>query len=176
MQLVLLPENSGEVLTLAKLAKKTGIDYLVIKPYSQHPQSITDKYSKIKYSDYEKLSSDLAKLNGDGFSAIFRLNTMRKWDDAFKSYDRCCALPFWTYIDAGGNVWGCSMFLGDKNFLYGNIYEQSFKSIWNGRQRKASLEYVKKMSTKNCRINCRMDEINRYLWDLKNLPEHVNFI
>ena len=28
----------------------------------------------------------------------------------------------------------------------------------------------------NCRKACRLDEINKYLWMLKNPPEHVNFI
>jgi hypothetical protein len=34
----------------------------------------------------------------------------------------------------------------------------------------------KKLDVSRCRVNCRMDEINRYLWDLKSPPEHVNFI
>lgn len=33
-----------------------------------------------------------------------------------------------------------------------------------------------KLDTHKCRINCMMDEINRYPWELKHLPEHWNFI
>jgi radical SAM protein with 4Fe4S-binding SPASM domain len=177
MQMVLLPENAHEAVTLAKTARATGMDYLVIKPYSQHPQSITGKYGGIKYSEYEKLSAALEKLNTDKFSVIFRLNTMHKWDEREKPYRRCLALPFWTYIDAGGNVWGCSMFLGKKEFLYGNIADKTFREIWNGAARKKSLAMVcNKLDAAKCRINCRMDEINRYLWQLQNPGEHVNFI
>ena len=102
---------------------------------------------------------------------------MKKWDNSMKNYDRCLALPFWSYLDSGGNVWGCSAYLGDERFLYGNIYENSFKEIWEGEKRRCSLGWVEKeLDIKQCRVNCRMDEINKYLWELKHPPEHANFI
>ena len=177
MQLVLLPENHHEVVSLAKLAREIGMDYLVIKPYSQHPQSKTNQYSTIKYSDFEYLSAELDKINSDNFSVVYRSNAMKKWDNNHRNYEHCLALPFWSYIDAGGNVWGCSIYLGDDRFRYGNIYEGTFKDIWEGEERQSSLSWVaEKLDVAQCRVNCRMDEINRYLWDLKNPPEHVNFI
>ena len=177
IQLLLLPENHHEATTLAKLAKDIGMDYLVIKPYSQHPQSKTNKYNSIKYSEYEYLWDELKKIQDEKFNIIFRIGTMRKWDKADKYYSRCLALPFWSYIDAGGNVWGCSVYLGDERFLYGNIYEQTFDQIWKAKKRMKSLIWVKQdMDASKCRVNCRMDEINKYLWGLKIPPEHVNFI
>ena len=177
IQLVLLPENHHEVVSLAKLARDIGMDYLVIKPYSQHPQSKTNQYSKIQYSDFEYLSDALNKVNSDNFNVIFRSNAMGKWDNNHRNYEHCFALPFWSYIDADGNVWGCSIYLGDDRFKYGNIYESSFKDIWESVARRNSLCWVEeKLDVSQCRVNCRMDEINRYLWDLKSPPEHVNFI
>ncbi len=176
MQMVLLPENAHEAVDLALKARNAGMDYLVIKPYSQHPQSVTDKYKNIHYADYEKLAVELEKINRPGFSVIFRLNTMKKWDEGCRPYKRCLALPFWSYIDAGGNVWGCSMFLGNETFRYGNLNEKTFKQIWEGEKRKKSLKYVCGMDASSCRVNCRMDEVNRYLWQLKNPVEHSNFI
>ncbi len=177
MQLLLLPENYHEAMELAQLARHIGMDYLVVKSYSQHPQSTTNTYASIKYSEYEYLADELLKFNTDDFNVVFRIQTMRKWDDAQRSYQHCLALPFWSYIDAGGNVWGCSMFLNDERFLYGNIYEQSFKDIWEGDKRTSSLRWVEEqMDASYCRVNCRMDEVNRYLWELRNPSEHVNFI
>jgi GTP 3',8-cyclase len=177
MQLLLLPENHNEAVLLAKLAKDIGMDYLVIKPYSQHPQSKTTRYSSIRYSQYEYLWDGLKEIHDENFSVIFRIRTMKKWDSAGRQYSRCLALPFWSYIDAGGNVWGCSVYLGDERFLYGNIYEQTFEQIWKGQKRLRSLDWVENdMDASRCRINCRMDEINKYLWDFKNPPDHVNFI
>ncbi|MFH1798602.1 MAG: radical SAM protein [Candidatus Omnitrophota bacterium] len=177
MQLLLLPENQHEAADLAELAAEIGMDYLVIKPYSQHPQSKTTIYESIKYNDYAYLEDELAHFNTDKFSVIFRTRTMKKWDQKTHDYKACLALPFWSYIDASGNVWGCSMYLGNKNFLYGNIYEETFKEIWEGEKRRKSLHWVEKeLDVAQCRVNCRMDEINRYLWTLKNPLEHVNFI
>lgn len=176
MQMVLLPENAGEMETLAKTAKEIGMSYLVIKPYSQHPQSITDKYKDISYADYIAKAKDLAKLSDENFSFIFRANTMDSWDSGVKGYDRCLALPFWTYVDSSANVWGCSMFLGNDKFKYGNLYENTFEEIWNSEKRKQSLDYVCSMDASACRINCRMEHINRYLWELKHPGDHVNFI
>lgn len=177
MQMLLLPENHQEAVSLAKFARDIGMDYLVIKPYSQHPQSKTTKYSSIKYSNYEYLEDELTKFNTDNFNVLFRIWTMKKWDKGKRSYHHCLALPFWSYIDAAGNVWGCSVYLNDERFFYGNIYQQSFREIWEGKKRLQSLHWVEeKLDISQCRINCRMDEINRYLWELKYPPEHVNFI
>lgn len=177
MQLVLLPENCKEVMSLAKIAKSIAMDYLVVKPYSQHPFSKTTKYKDIKYNKYFELADKLKPLNTEKFNVIFRINTMKKWDEAKRNYWHCLALPFWSYIDSSGNLWGCSAYLGDKRFVYGNIYKNTFKKIWDGKRRQKNIEFAQsKLDTKNCRVNCRMDEINRYLWELKNPPEHVNFI
>ncbi len=193
MQLVLLPGNAGEVEILARRAKAAGMDYLIIKPYSQHPLSKTNRYKDIRYAQYEALNKRLQQYSSPAFSVIFRMNTMKKWDAAAntcvgavtrhgvpqtaKHYGKCCALPFWTYIDAGGNVWGCSMFLGKKEFLYGNVMETSFRKVWESEKRKRSLRMVAEhLDASKCRINCRMDEVNSYLWDLRHPPEHVNFI
>jgi len=177
MQLLLIPENKHEVFLLAKLARDIGMDYLVIKPYSQHPLSKTSKYKDVKYSEYMDFADRLKEYNTSGFSAIFRGNTMKKWDEAEKNYRCCLSLPFWSYMDAGGGVWGCSMYLGDKRFYYGNVYDNTFQEIWEGDKRLKSLKWVEnELDVSMCRLNCRMDEVNRYLWDLKNPVEHVNFI
>lgn len=177
MQLILLPENWHEAEPLAQKAKDIGMDYLVIKPYSQHPLSRTTRYKDIKYSDYLHLSDKLSTFNNSNFSVIFRVNTMKKWDKGQRSYNQCLALPFWSYIDAGGSVWGCSAYLGEERFHYGNLYQSSFKDIWEGEERVKSIRWAEnELDIHQCRVNCRMDEINRYLWDLKHPPEHVNFI
>ncbi|WP_421900006.1 radical SAM protein [Maridesulfovibrio sp.] len=177
VQLVLLPENEQEVETLASLTRDAGMDYLVVKPYSHHPQSICTEYTDISYTDCSELEERLQSYKTDSFNVIFRSETMKIWDGQERNYKCCNALPFWSYIDAKGNVWGCSIYLNDDNFLYGNIHQNSFEEIWTGTKRTTSLKWcAENLDPQQCRVNCRMDKINAYLWELKNPGDHVNFI
>ena len=177
IQLLLLPENSGEIMKLVKRAKALGVDYVVIKPYSYHPFTRTNRYKNVDYKKWLPLSDAFDNLNTDKFNVIFRAKTMRKWNSRFRGYKLCYALPFWAYIDARGNVWGCSTYLTDNRFLYGNIHTGTFQKIWNDSEdRRAMIMAGRNFDIKHCRINCRMDEANQYLWELKNPSRHVNFI
>jgi cyclic pyranopterin phosphate synthase len=179
IQALLLPDNADEIKLLAHIARdEIGVDYLVVKPYSQHLFSQTKQYENLSYENYIKLSQEFTHLNTPNFSVIFRENTMRKHisDDR---YTKCESTPFvWGYIMANGDVYGCSAYLLDDRFNYGNIYQNSFKEIWQGDKRKASFHFVRqKLNIINCRKNCRMDEVNRYLYKLINQKvPHVNFI
>jgi len=177
-QMVLLPENWNEAFLLARKLKLIGLDYLVIKPYSQHKSSITRIYENINYNNSDDLVKQLEELNDDQFSVVFRTNTMEKLLDTKPYYDKCQATPyFWAYIMADGSVYGCSAYLLDEKFCYGNINKQSFQDIWEGEKRLSSIKFVEnELEIKDCRKNCRMDEVNRYLWDLSHPPDHVNFI
>jgi GTP 3',8-cyclase len=176
-QMILLPENAQEVELLAKTCREIGLRYLVIKPYSQHHKSITHAYQSFDYSPYLSMMESLIGFNDADFSVIFRANTMKKMHRSQRGYEKCLALPFWSYIDSDGYVWGCSAYLGDERFKYGNIHDESFETIWIGERRRVSLQMVAtELDTEECRMNCRMDEINLYLWELTHPSAHVNFI
>jgi radical SAM protein with 4Fe4S-binding SPASM domain len=181
MQMILLPENRHEAVELATIARDIGADYLVIKSYSQHLKSITTQYKDFSYDMEMGLKEELDKISTENFSVVFRANAMSKLSAEKKNkgrgYARCLALPFWSYIDAGGGVWGCSAYLSDERFLFGNINENSFEEIWTGEKRRKCMEFVdSELDVTECRTNCRMDEVNRYLSELKNPASHVNFI
>lgn len=179
IQTLLLPENADEMEQLALLARdEIGLDYLVIKPYSQHMFSETHQYEGIDYAPFLQMSKNLERLNTEDFNVVFREHTMRKHltDDR---YDKCQSTPFvWGYVMADGSVYGCSAYLLDSRFNYGNINDQTFQEIWEGGKRQQSFHYVRhQLDIKECRRNCRMDEVNRYLHKLVgNHVPHVNFI
>lgn len=176
-QLLLLPDNVHEAVRLAVNLKNIGLDYLVIKPYSQHGKSITKEYANVSYKNYFGLADKLEKLNDNKFRVIFRKNTMEKLENE-SGYKICHAVPFmWTYLMANGDIYSCSSFLGDEEFKLGNYNEKSFKEIWEGVKRKKHWQFIRtKFDINQCRKNCRMDEVNRYLNRLSQSPEHVNFI
>lgn len=180
-QSLLLPENAHEMKTLAAICRdEIGLDYLVIKPYSQHKFSETHRYENVEYNNFLSMADELETFNNDQFQVVFRQNTMKKTMEGDQGrYQKCNATPFfWAYVMADGAVYGCSAYLLDQRFDYGNINTHSFQEIWEGEKRKQSIDYVRnKLDIHECRKNCRMDEVNRYLDQICNQKvKHVNFI
>ena len=174
VQCLLLPDNMAQLPDMARQCREIGVDYLTIKPYTQHLHS--ENTFQIDYEAMLTLENEVKQYETDRFSVYFRANAMKKVHQE-KSYRQCLGLPFMTHIDAKGNVWPCVAHIGTKEFCYGNIYEQSFEEIWEGTRRQKILHQLHKLDiNKVCREACRLDEINRYLDDLKNPGEHVNFI
>ncbi len=177
VQFLLLPENSGQAVELAKMCRDWGMSYFVAKPYSHHPNTMSKRYSNLSWNADNEVAQELADLSTDNFNAVYRASAAGKVVGNTRRYEKCLGLPFWCYIDSEGNVWGCSCFLKDERFYYGNILENSFEDVWESDKRKRSLEWVnKQLDVHQCRPLCRLDEINQYLWELMHPPEHVNFI
>lgn len=177
-QMLLLPENASEAYTLGLKLKETGVDYLVIKPYTQSLYGNSHTYEHLDYTPYLSMHEQLQELEDQTFSIVFRGNTMRKYNEPNRMYPTCNATPFfWAYIMANGSLYGCSAFLGNEKFNYGNINDSSFKELWESEKRRNNLTYIQQHhDISKCRKNCRMDEINRYLWTLTHPDRHVNFI
>lgn len=174
VQCLLLPDNVKQLSDMARQLKEIGVDYLTVKPYSQHLHS--ENKFEIEYEEMLDLEKDLQRFATDDFAIYFRANAMKKMHHE-KCYKQCLGLPFMTHIDAKGNVWPCVAHIGTEEFCYGNIYEQTFEELWEGENRQ---EVIKKLSAldinKVCREACRLDEINKYLQELKHPGAHVNFI
>lgn len=174
VQLLLLPDNKDEVAAMARELKKIGVDYFTVKPFSQHPQS--GNILQVDYQEMLDIEKELKEIATEDYKIYFRAHAMKKLV-CERGYRQCLALPFMVYIDAKGNVWPCIVFMGKEEMCYGNLYEESFEEIWEGARRKRLVEFFSKMDLEaNCRELCRLDEMNKYLSELKNPGEHVNFI
>ena len=175
VQMLLIPENLGEVMELAKIMKEIGVDYFTVKPYSQHPKSFCTVDTGFDYEKFTYLEQELNELSSDSYQIFFRTKAMNKKKQS-KAYSKCLGLPFFTYIDASARVWPCIAFLGDSKLCYGSLKEKSFVEIWEGKHRADIVEKFNNMDISICRELCRLDEINSYLDQLRNPGEHVNFI
>lgn len=174
VQCILLPENQEQIFKMALQLRELGVDYFTIKPYSQHRQSKNHK--NLCYSSLLDIEDKLKDFETENFKIYFRANSIRNLHKV-KEYNTCYGLPFMTHIDSLGNVWPCVNFIGNNSFLYGNIYEESFIDIWQGNKRQDVLNRFKQLDiNKICREACRLDSINKYLYDLKHPSSHVNFI
>ena len=170
-QIVLLPENVHEVRRLYEICDDIGLDYLIAKPYSQHKKSETHVYEgEHPWDDFLDFKSQTGHCE-----FIFRRDSAHTHEI---TYDKCHATPnFWAYIMATGDVYSCSAYLLDERFNMGNINEHSFKAVWQSKKREANWEFVRNaLDIHECRVNCRMDKVNRYLTEFREMEFDKNFI
>lgn len=174
VQCLLIPDNLQQILGQAEQLREIGVDYFTVKPYSQHLHS--NNHFIVDYNSLLSLEKEIKKYETESFKIYFRANAMKKMN-CKKNYKYCYGLPFMTHIDAKGNVWPCIAHLSEENLCFGNIYEQTFEEIWEGERRQKAIKKLNAMDINQaCREACRLDEINKYLHELKNPSGHVNFI
>ncbi len=174
-QLLLLRENFDEVVPLARMLKRIGVDYFSVKPYSQHPLSHNKLSPNFTEEELVGLWKRLREEKTSDFQIVFREEALKRVGKE-KYYNKCLGLPFFCYIDSKGDVYTCSTYLNNSDFCYGNIYNNTFKEIWTGDKRKEVLAHVDKLDISVCRENCRLDPMNAYLWELKHPSTHINFV
>ena len=173
-QLLLLPENKDEVTMLVKLIREIGFDYFTVKPFSQHPSSKAKL--TVEYSEAEEIRREVCQYETDDFRIYFRSKSIENLNME-KPYTSCEGVHFMAYMDAEGDVFPCIVFMGQGEFVYGNIHEKSFPEIWESdRARKIRAIFDEKFIHTHCRKTCRLDEINKYLHELRCPGKHINFI
>lgn len=176
VQCVVLPENVYEMRGLAKMCEETGVDYLVLKPYSQGTFQISHQYENVDYSKMRSYLSKVSELDTDSFKVVYRSDSINQEIDKKHNYSKCRATPvFWVYAMGNGDVFTCSAHLMDKRFCIGNLNTQTFQEIWEGEKRRENWYLMQTFNIRQCRLNCRMDKANRYLADFTRTP-HINFI
>lgn len=178
LQIVVIPENLDSIVNLAKLGGEIGVDYLAIKPFVQHNNQEGYQFSKnFSLDEVENILDEAEKYTTDSYKVIARKEAFKKYHE--RTYDHCLALPLFGVVLSDGNVYSCGPYLDNPDFCYGNIYDKSVEEILNGEKRAKILEFAKcKLDCKGqCMPNCRLDAINRSLWELKNpTVKHLEFI
>lgn len=184
VQSLLLPENRNEMVVLAERCRDAGVDYLVIKPYTQSKYGESRIYEGLAYDGTSKdfggytelLDHSLQKLNTATFKVIPRTKAMGHVSKKIP-YHKCNSTPmFWAYIMADGEVYSCGAYLLDKRFRLGNIKKQTFREIWGSPEREANWRFVtKELDISECRKSCRMNQSNIYLNGFST-TKHINFI
>ncbi|QKF83319.1 radical SAM protein [Halarcobacter ebronensis] len=175
-QCVLIPENKDYIIEHANRLKSLGVDYFSVKHFYNHEHNEYSTDSNFLDEKFLKMLEDESKkISDDNFSFVIRStqNLSSK-----RVYDKCYGLEFIVFIDELGDVYTCFSHQHDKKTIHGNIFENSFKEIWNSKEKKNALNYINNCIEKNmCQPNCRHHQINNYLWNIKHPDiEHINFI
>lgn len=183
IQMVLIPENFDQVIKLAELGSILGVEYLQIKQCSDTEY----KELGINREDYKRVEVDLKeaeKLSNENYQVAVKwnkiniLNETEIYKGGYRKYDVCYGTPFLGQISGNGKVYPCGPFFEKKRFYMGDINKESYYDIvksdryWgvqNDIMNNVDVHY-------DCTIGCRQDYINKFIWDIKNPPEHINFI
>ncbi|MBF0587635.1 MAG: radical SAM protein [Magnetococcales bacterium] len=183
LQMVLIPECFDQVIDEARLGAELGVDYFVVK------QCADSEYKElgVDYSDYHKMEKVLheaekyatkdyvVQIKWNKINAAAETNLYKQ---GIRKYDICYGTPFLAQISGNGKVYPCGPFFNKERFYIGDLHSESFHDMVMGDRYWAVHEDVAKSVDvhKDCAIGCRQDYINKFLWDLKNPPDHINFI
>lgn len=178
LQYVLLPENIDYLIDAVKRMRETGINYFVIKPFVQ--QSHLQAYQMKGQFDLNAIEETLNKaesLSHENFKVIARKASFENYGK--RKYQHCYGTAFISVLNSSGDIATCLPYWDKKEFVFGNIYENTFKEIWLGEERKKIKAYLEDEldAAESCPPNCRPNAINGFLWEIKNPSvKHVNFI
>jgi radical SAM protein with 4Fe4S-binding SPASM domain len=181
--MVLIPECYDQVILEAKLGAELGVDYFVVKQCSD------SEYKEIgvdykSYLDIKPMLKEAETYSNDNYMVKVKWNKLMAaeetevYKDGFRKYDVCYGTSFLLQISGNGKIYPCGPFFNKERFYIGDIHEQSFFDIVMGdRYWQVHKDVVESVDVhKDCAIGCRQDYVNKFLWDLKNPPEHENFI
>jgi MoaA/NifB/PqqE/SkfB family radical SAM enzyme len=183
LQMVLIPECFSEVIPLTKKAIEWGVDYLVIKQFSDPGEAIPsrfdmDEYDKVmdELSTAQEMSTDETKIVVK-WSAIHdtrEITQHKRW-----GFDRCIDLPFIFQISGDGGCYPCGYLFGSVDHCYGNVVHDRLRDIltsdryWEviGRVKKTMLETLCKGQCRHCETNRFMDRLTKEYVTEKNLEK-----
>ena len=191
MQMVLMPQDSDQIMPFAKLGKDLKVDYGIIK----HCSDNEDGGLNINYKDYNKLHHLLKQaenISNKKYKCVIKWSKIK--DEGKRKYQRCFGAPFMIQISGSGLVAPCGMLFNEKykKFHIGNIVEKSFKEIWSSDHYWEVMNYLASPefnAQKMCGSLCLQHKVNEALdshikeqIDLTNnikdniKPQHINFI
>lgn len=184
LQMVLIPECFDEVLAEAELGAELGVDYFVIK----HCSDSEYKEIGIDYDAYLQIGDILKQaesLSNDNYVVQAKWNKINAagetnlYKDGYRKYDQCFGTPFLLQISGNGKIYPCGPFFNKERFYIGDLHKDSFYDLVANSERywQVHKDVAESVDVhKDCAIGCRQDYVNKFLWDLKNPPEHINFI
>ena len=170
--------NIKDMIKATQIAKKLGVDYIQFKPIVNYTKSnsqfsadsniwkkIDENFSKIRKMESEKFK---VRILNHKFSNIKLQN-----ENYGRKYDKCYGCDLLASVGANGSVDLCCAYKGLNQWSFGNIKNEKFIDIWNGKNRK---KIKNNINIENCPPMCKADEINRLVDFIKKFDANKEFI
>lgn len=181
-----IESNIHEMYAAATLAKEIGCDYFEVKPsysYAGGQAHALVKHSQQRMEEARAQIESLTELEDSKFKIIKAItledSLKRAESRQEKDYHTCPVTELRTLVTPTG-VYLCPYWRGKDRFRLGDVHEQSFSAMWNGRQRKDVVEFAD--PSRVCQFHCLRHNSNLVILDMirKNdtvgIPEFDRFI
>ena len=178
LQMVLIPDAYEEIIPEANYAVEEGLDYFVIKQFSDPG---CDEMSRFALDWYDRPDVLETLKLAESFSTN-DTKIVPKWDmmhsKGVREYDRCvdCALIF--QISGSSKCYPCGYLFGKEEYCYGDLKKQTLEEILTSEHYWKLIKHMREDFDvhKNCMGCCRHDFMNAFMWKYLNPPEHLNFV
>jgi MoaA/NifB/PqqE/SkfB family radical SAM enzyme len=163
------PYNYDEIISAAFLVKEAGASYLQIRPVFMRGMELNDK---ILTEMRRQVHEVMVKYVDDKFKVYPIIHRFEELSNQDKGYSECLGHNLLGVISANGQMYLFCQLRGLPQYSLGDLYKNTFKEIWSGKQRQ---EVIKKVNVNRC-PPCRYTKYNEILEYLKSEKKHTNFI
>ena len=177
LQMVLVPQCLDQVIPEAKFAIESGVDYLVIKQFSDPDCKDISKFD-LAFYDKEVVNSVLKEAEE---MSTEKTQIVPKWD-IIKSkgcmLGKCIDLPLLIEGSGTGKFYPCGYHFRNPRYELGDLTKQTFQEMVESEHYWEVIKDVKEnlVVGKDCKGACRHLATNKFINNYLNKPEHINFI
>ena len=178
LQMVLVPQALNYVVPQAKWASAIGVDYFVIKQFSDPGCKEMSQFNLNWYDNPDTIQ----KLKVAEAQSTDKTKIIAKWGmiklKGKRPYDKCLDVPLLFQISGSSKCYPCGFLFGNDKYCYGDLKDNSLKEILDSERYWEVIEYMQTKFNvhKDCTGCCRHDFTNKFIHDYMNPPEHLNFI
>jgi len=171
---VITPDTYSEIVDFANFFKDFDVDYCQFKPEIVNRERENGIQREIKFwnDSVEPLLKKAKEILGKKFEINgYKLADLEEDPSLYgRNYKKCLGSQLQPCVGADGHVYVCTNHRGYKQYSYGNLYESSFKDIWNNLKNRQEIMYnIDKVECfKNCTKLCKPHESNKMMWELYN--------
>ena len=178
LQMVLIPDCIPSVIPEAELARFWGVDYMVIKQFSDPGCKAMSRFDLRRYDQEEtqEILKMAEELSNERTKIIAKRKTM-SWKGK-RPYDRCLDCPLIFQISGNARCYPCGFLFNNEKYCYGDLRKNTLKEILDSDR---YWEVIRMMAEefdvhKDCTGSCRHDMTNQFIWEYLHPPAHINFI
>ena len=168
LQMVLIPECFSEIIPLTKKALEWGVDYLVIKQFSDGGKGMPMHFNMKEYKNAEDNLRKASEMATETTAIVVKWQAIKDTKDITMDkhwgFDRCIDLPFLFQVSGNGKCYPCGYLFGNHQYCYGDLCNQRLSEILSSEHYWRIIQKVAETPLQSlCHGQCRHCETNKFM-------------